>query len=188
MSLNHVILAMLQFGPQTGYDLDKQIKDYVHFSWTTNQSQVYRTLYKLRDKGWVDIKTIIQEDSPNKKEYSLTESGLNELKNWLATPGLEGVERDPFMAQLLWGGLISPTEQLEVIKAKMQESKEYLDQLEATAEQVGLPVPMPKDAFTGKYHRNQIGLEYGIIFYRWRIGWFEHIIELLEVAEEAEKE
>ena len=184
MSLNHVILAMLQFGPQTGYDLDKQIQDYVHFTWTTNQSQVYRTLYKLRDMGWVNIKTIIQEDSPNKKEYSLTDDGLEELKNWLATPGLEGVERDPFMGQLMWGGLISPSEQIEVIRAKMEKTKGYLDVLESRAAEIDMPAPLPKDAFTGKFHRNLIAMEHGILFYRWRIEWFEHVLELLETAQE----
>lgn len=182
MSLNHIILAMLQFGPQSGYDLDKQIHEYVHFAWSTTQSQVYRTLYKLRDKGWVSIETIYQENSPNKKEYSLTEAGTEELKKWLATPGHKGKERDPFLAQMMWGHLISPGEQIAVVQKKLEETRENLAILEHRAASIDMPVPLPNDAFTGEFHRNLLALEHGILFYRFRIDWFEHVIDMLEKA------
>ncbi len=180
MSLSHVILGMLQWGPQSGYDLDKQIKQYVHYAWHTNQSAIYRNLHKLRDEGLVRFEHIEQADSPDKKIYSLTETGLEELKRWLAMPGLERRERNPFLIQLLWGRLIPIAQQIIILEKRLKQVEENLSILEERAQfPDDLSVPLPKDAFLRGLHRNSLSLDFGVRDYRFQKEWLEDTLEML---------
>jgi DNA-binding PadR family transcriptional regulator len=174
---------MLQYGPQSGYDLDKQMQNYVNFIWTTNQSQVYRTLYKLKDKGWVEIETIYQEDNPNKKVYHLTDEGLAELKKWMATPGHEILGRNPFLAQIMWGELISAEEEIAVLEARLAHVEEMLALLESRQGfPDGIESPLPEDALVRGVSRNALALDYGIRDYRSQRDWLLDAIKMLQMA------
>ena len=180
MSLSHVILGMLQWGPQSGYDLDKQIKQYVNYAWTTNRSAVYRNLHKLRDQGLVEFERVEQDDNPDKKVYSLTPEGLEELRAWLATPGLERRERNPFLIQLLWGRLIPIPEQIAILEKRLDHVRENLRILEERAEfPDNLSIPLPKDALLRGLHRNSLSLDYGVRTYRFEQEWLQDTLALL---------
>src|SRR5258707_12071742 len=86
MSLPHLLLGLLNASPMSGYDLNKVFNTTIQHFWTTDQSQIYRTLYKLEEEGKVRVETIIQEDNPNKKVYHVTEVGAAELRQWLSKP------------------------------------------------------------------------------------------------------
>jgi PadR family transcriptional regulator AphA len=187
MSLSHIILGMLQWGPQSGYDIDKQIKRYVHYAWHTNQSAVYRNLHKLRDEGMVEFERVEQDDSPDKKVYTITERGLEELKSWLATPGLEGRERNPFLIQIMWGRLIPIPEQITILETRLAHVEENLHILEERAADFpdGLTIPLPKDAILRGLHRNSLSLDYGVRNYRWEKEWLEDTLAMLRHTLEA---
>ena len=83
MSLQHILLGLLVDQPGSGYDLNKRLQAEGQHFWTTDQSQIYRALYKLQADSLVDFETIIQQDSPNKKVYHITDAGRQQLKQWL---------------------------------------------------------------------------------------------------------
>lgn len=103
MSLPHAILGFLTFGPITGYDLKIQCFDesVAHF-WPADQAQIYRTLDKLADQGYVASHLEIQADRPNRKVYRITEAGRAELSRWLVAPQPLPVHREPFLIQLFF--------------------------------------------------------------------------------------
>ncbi len=80
----YVILGMLSRMPQTGYTIKKWIeKEYSHF-WQESFGQIYPTLKKLVAEGLAV--TSENTDTGNERgriEYSITEAGKQELKNWL---------------------------------------------------------------------------------------------------------
>jgi PadR family transcriptional regulator AphA len=180
MSLSHVILGMLQWGPQSGYDIDKQIERYVHYAWHTNRSAIYRNLHKLRDQEMVEFERVEQDDNPDKKVYTLTEKGLEELKRWLATPGLERRERNPFLIQLLWGRLIPIPQQIAILERRLEHAEENLRILEDRADfPDGLAIPLPKDALLRGLPRNALSLDYGVRNYRFEKQWLEDALSML---------
>src|SRR5690349_10724831 len=83
MSLQHMILGVLKYGPISGYDLNKAFQASIQHFWETEQSLIYRALYKMQDFGWVESESVAQDNAPAKKLYRLTESGRAELKRWL---------------------------------------------------------------------------------------------------------
>lgn len=86
MSLKHGLLGLLILEPCTGYELDKEFRETMKYIWQAKNSQIYNELDRMEQKGWLISERIMQEDKPNKRVYSITESGRAELLNWLSAP------------------------------------------------------------------------------------------------------
>ncbi len=86
MALRHVVLTVLARGDMTGYEITKAFETvYAHF-WRASHQQVYRELGRLSTEGRVNAKVVAQDGKPDKKIYSLTKSGLEELRQWIVAP------------------------------------------------------------------------------------------------------
>jgi PadR family transcriptional regulator AphA len=86
MALRHVVLTVLARGDMTGYEITKAFETvYSHF-WRASHQQVYRELGRLSADGRVTARAIAQEGKPDKKIYSITKRGLEELRQWIVAP------------------------------------------------------------------------------------------------------
>ena len=182
MSLPHIILGMLRKNPRSGYDLKKELETVIHYFWEADISRIYRSLGEMKKHGWVEFETVIQEGSPNKKVYSLTEIGRKELQRWLAETGKPTATHNPFLAQLHFSDAIPVEEQLQVMEARLKSLREEVAELERRASNQNLPVPLPDNALQKGVIRAQFSLEYGIRFYDFQIEWTENIIRVLKNA------
>jgi PadR family transcriptional regulator AphA len=104
MSLDYAILGFLNYLPMTGYDLKKVFDDSVRHFWYADQSQIYRTLSRLNEKGYVEREVIEQDNRPDRKEYSITEEGREALKKWLASQPSEGAPHSSPLIQVFFAG------------------------------------------------------------------------------------
>ncbi len=101
MSLNHVVLGLLSNGDLSGYDLKKLIQNSEHLYWSGNNNQVYKALSELLACGYVTNVLQYQEHSPNKKVYSITESGRDAFMKWIQSE-IEPMEiKKPFLLRLI---------------------------------------------------------------------------------------
>lgn len=80
MSLRHALLGLLREGPASGYDLLQIFKLSLNQTWPATQSQVYTELTKLAGDG---LLAVTAHGPRGRKEYSLTDAGLAELRRWL---------------------------------------------------------------------------------------------------------
>jgi PadR family transcriptional regulator AphA len=55
MSLEYSILGFLSYKPFSGYDLKKAFDNSVRHFWYADQSQIYRTLARLTEQGYVEM-------------------------------------------------------------------------------------------------------------------------------------
>jgi PadR family transcriptional regulator AphA len=86
MALREVILTVLARAEMTGYEITKDFEAvYVHF-WRASHQQVYRELARLKKDGRVAVKVIAQASRPDRKVYSITKRGLEELRLWILAP------------------------------------------------------------------------------------------------------
>jgi len=83
MSLKHGILGLLTYGSMTGYELMKVFNESLNFFWNAQTSQIYRELDKIEKNQWVSSEYVIQKDKPNKKIFTISDSGKEELQQWL---------------------------------------------------------------------------------------------------------
>jgi PadR family transcriptional regulator AphA len=120
MSLEYAILGFLEVGPKTGYDLKQRFDRSVSGFWSADQSRIYRTLNKLRERGWVTQEIVAQEDRPDRKPYSITGVGRDAFYRWMQDCQPGPLARNAFLVQLFFAGLLSDEEAIRLLEAKRE--------------------------------------------------------------------
>ena len=100
MALGDAILACLTERPMTGYELAKTFDASIGFFWKADHQQIYRELSRLRDKGHVQGREVVQSGKPNKLVYTLTAEGRAALKHWAARPSIPPSIKDDLLVRL----------------------------------------------------------------------------------------
>jgi PadR family transcriptional regulator AphA len=127
MSLKHAILAMIDVDRGSGYDLAKRFDQSIGFFWPSTFQQVYRDLGKLEASGFISCEQVEQTGKPNKKIYSITPAGIEELQGWLQTPTGAMKIKDTFLIKLFGGHRISKSELLDDLEEQRKQHQETLD-------------------------------------------------------------
>lgn len=116
MSLEHAILGFLAGGPMTGYDLKTRGFDRTaSHVWTADQAQVYRTLDRLVKRRLATSRAVPQRGKPDRRLYSITPRGREELAAWLASREDLPPHRDPFLLRLLFASDLSDDDLLRLL-------------------------------------------------------------------------
>ena len=101
--LKHGILGLLNYNDMNGYEILETFRDSLNHFWNAQKSQVYRELTALEKSGYITGTWEQQTGKPDKKVYSITESGKTELLEWLAEESAEGV-RIPLLMKVFFMG------------------------------------------------------------------------------------
>lgn len=134
MSLSFALLGFLNYAPMTGYDLKKIIDDSTNFFWSAHTSQIYRELKTLEKDGYIVSTVKPSEKGPNRKEYSITESGVLHLKKWLSEAHVDENMRNDFMVWLLFSSNIGIDELYLQMEKKLKEYKKEYQMLKVVEE------------------------------------------------------
>jgi DNA-binding PadR family transcriptional regulator len=128
--LEHALLGMIAEAPKTtGYDLVKLFELSVSHFWHAHQGQIYPTLDRMEQAGWIVSRTVIQESRPNRREFSITPVGREVLVAWLRSP-YEGarIKHAPLVRTRFLGHL-PVAEALAYLGEQRQEWSRYLGEL-----------------------------------------------------------
>lgn len=110
MSINYAILGILSSKSVTGYEMKKIIQDSPFMYWSGNNNQIYKTLVELLDEGLVTNEVQHQDGSPSKKIYTITERGLEQLKQWMLSASEAPEFKKSFLIKLAWAGQLNADE------------------------------------------------------------------------------
>ena len=99
MSLDHILLGLLR-DPATGYALKSTFSERIRHFWSAELSQIYPTLKRLEERRMLHSRIEPSAKGPNRKVYSLTDTGREELQRWLHSGPAVGTERFVYLAQL----------------------------------------------------------------------------------------
>ncbi len=186
MSLKHGILGLLNYGSMTGYELDKAFKASLAFFWKAKTSQIYRELDVMEKNGWLSSKRVLQTEKPNKRVYTITDSGRNELINWLSLPEADIADamgvKSAFLMRIFFGGEISIEQSLEMLRFyrdKCLESKNSLYAAHTSSSEYGVSLGDEK-----KTKFWNLSILYGESFYTASINWADQAIAMLEEEKE----
>lgn len=179
MSLQHLILGVLKYGATSGYDLHKAFGVSVEHFWATDQSQIYRALYKMHELGWIDVEIVAQENSPAKKIYCLTETGRAELRRWLVAPLPIPALHEGWLGQLFFAAELSHAQIRAMLEARIAET-------EAMLAHYANEVPSSAAEYAGRYNAHDevrwwlLTLDYGIEKARFDLQWARRALEQLQ--------
>src|SRR4029450_6159594 len=84
----------------TGHELAKTFDNSIGFFWKADHQQIYRELTKLRDRGHIQGREVVQSGKPNKLVYTLTPEGRAALRHWAARPSVPASIKDDLLVRL----------------------------------------------------------------------------------------
>jgi len=83
-TLKYAILGLINREPMTGYDITREFNSNALANfWYAKHSQVYPELGRLMKEELVTCEVVIQGEKMEKKLYSITKKGQQELQEWL---------------------------------------------------------------------------------------------------------
>lgn len=122
-TLSYGLLALLSANSLSGYELTQNIKPL----WRAGHSQIYPLLMNMEQQGYITYELIQQTDKPDKKVYSITEAGLEQLKQWVEIPAEPPVLRDELHFKLYSLWLSQPEEAKELLRKRAEFCKSELE-------------------------------------------------------------
>lgn len=142
MSLRHALLALLEAGPMTGYELAKQFDQSVAYVWHAPHSQIYPELRRLEAERLVVAHELPR--GPNakatKRAYALTPDGAAELTRWVAEITPPPSTREVAYLKATYFEYASPetarrqfAEHLAHFREQQRRWERHIEQLEARA-------------------------------------------------------
>ncbi len=117
MSIKYALLGILAEKDQHGYELKAGFDAKVGEFWSLNFGQIYSTLDRLEKAGLATHDRQSQERRPDRKIFSITSEGREELRLWLATPVAKiRALRDEFFIKLVFMDKNDPGAVLDLIE------------------------------------------------------------------------
>jgi DNA-binding PadR family transcriptional regulator len=166
LALGDAILACLTEGPMTGYELAKTFDSSIGFFWKTDHQQIYRELSRLRDRGHIQGREVVQSGKPNKLVYTLTPDGKAAFRHWAARPSTPALIRDDLLVRLYALDSVD----IEHLRADLMARQEYHRDRYERYERI-LKKRFPQDtaepADLGKLLTLRLGLRYEKVVAQW---------------------
>lgn len=108
--ISYVVLGIVASrGPSTSYEMKKLVETSINFFWTFPHAQLYREPQRLAALGLLKDKQ--QEGGRRRRVFTITASGADALRAWLASPGPFEVEiHDLALLKLFFGRLSEPSD------------------------------------------------------------------------------
>jgi DNA-binding PadR family transcriptional regulator len=130
MDVKTVCLGMLTNGPATGYDLKKYFESTFGHFFAAGFGSIYPALNALAREGLVNCEEIPQDGKPDRKVYSITNEGREELMRALDNPAPAHKLRSEFLATLFFAHLMRPEQIDAVLANRLREVEQFLDYID----------------------------------------------------------
>lgn len=176
--LKHGILGLLSYGRMTGYDIVHIFRDSLCYFWNAQTSQVYRELKTLKANGWATDETVAQSGKPDKKLFSITESGRAELNRWLTEDSTELVTRFPLLMKTFFRGERSVSENIAYFDGLRENCLRFAEKLQTTPPDVEGYADAVDDPNKAVYW--QMTLDFGMLYTEMLLNWSEACKQRLE--------
>jgi DNA-binding PadR family transcriptional regulator len=163
------VLALLTVeGERSGYELTKLAAKSVGHVWAPARSQLYAVLARLAREGLASVRTVVQNDRPDKQLYKVTRRGKAALEEWLMF--VDPADVDALHLKVFYGGLIPRATLIEHIEAYREAVHGQLEVYDEIAEE-------NTDRGHDYYHR--LMLDYGYARARATLGWADEVLAKL---------
>ncbi len=173
MNIRSLCLAILSMGDASGYQINKLFQGPFSHIYEASYGSIYPALARLTEDGLVTCTALAQEKKPDKKLYTLTQTGRAALMDELELlPGPDRVRSD-FLVVMLFAHLLPPRQVAEIIDQRLETYGALLEQLES-GEIEGEAIPKSNEGCTHFVHG------YGIAMLKASLAYIEenrHIVE-----------
>jgi PadR family transcriptional regulator PadR len=133
LTLEHVLLALLDQKPMHGYELYQNVckMQGISLIWNIKQALLYAILDKLERRGYLSSQQVQGEAYPPRNYFHLTSMGKSSLQAWRKTPVRRARDlRQEFLAKLIVARRYGKADALELIHIQEQACQAWYDELQ----------------------------------------------------------
>jgi DNA-binding PadR family transcriptional regulator len=179
MSLRHAVLAALLQGEASGYELAKRFDVAVADYWSATPQQLYRDLERLERDGLVEARVVEQQRRPNKRVFTLTAAGRDELRSFTREPARPAAIRDEFLVKLQSLDAGEPAEIIGAVRARLARAEDKLARYDRLRDK--LLAGRSEDDFLRDSERigPYLTLMAGRMYEQQNIAWSIRVLEVL---------
>ena len=135
-SSSEVLLGLLTIQPMSGYDLGQLIRTSVGHFWRESYGQIYPNLKRLAAEGLVTAKTERQKGKPDRRIYSITGKGREQLVKWLAVEPQPEIPRNELLLKLFFSAQVSPEIPIGYLERMVEEEHALLKQFRQAEQEI----------------------------------------------------
>jgi PadR family transcriptional regulator, regulatory protein AphA len=121
MSLKFALLGLLSESPKYGYEIKRKFEGTLGNVWSVSYGQLYPTLRRLAELGWVTKKKEPGKKAAEKNIYSITERGRKKLGEWLLKPMRTTYKvKDEFTLKFLFFNKLPKSDVVEYLRGQQK--------------------------------------------------------------------
>jgi DNA-binding PadR family transcriptional regulator len=175
MSLKYALLGLLAENPKYGYEIKQQFESSLGNVWSVSYGQLYPTLRRLSEVGWVTKKTAPGKKTAEKNIYSITSKGKKSLDEWLLRPLRTNYRvKDEFTLKFLFFDKIPKEKVLDYLKSQQKKTIMQKENFQRTLVSIREEINFFLQAIIRK----------GIIHLEAENQWLEEVINDLQAEEQ----
>lgn len=173
-----VLLGLIADGPKTGYEIKKTIERSIGYFWQESYGQIYPVLHSLHKENYITKKSVTQSNKPDKIIYSITESGLRLLNDWINSPVSNLQYRNELLLRVFFGSISDSGQIINILQEHIEsctlQLKNFLEvkKLLKTNSMVNAG-PIENSTYS------MLTLEYGIMNYTMEVQWAKKAVNEL---------
>jgi DNA-binding PadR family transcriptional regulator len=127
MGLRHAVLAALCDEEYSGYQLAKAFDVGVANFWSASPQQLYSELTRLERDGLISGREVVQLDRPNKRVFTVTPAGLEELAKFAVADSKPLSFRDDLLVKIQVIGRLDPEPVIVQLEERAAEASAKLE-------------------------------------------------------------
>jgi DNA-binding PadR family transcriptional regulator len=120
---------MLTLEPMSGYDFRKAAEQCLGYFWQESYGQIYPTLKKMYEKGYLSRSREKTDGKPDKRVYSITKKGKEVFSKWLDQKTRIEPKRNELLLKLFFGGKTDHDEQVRELESIKENNEKLLTEL-----------------------------------------------------------
>ncbi|NLE83061.1 MAG: hypothetical protein GX603_00925 [Chloroflexi bacterium] len=164
LTMEHIILAILDEGPLHGYELHQRLNHMPGVSkiWNVKQALFYSKLDKLEAGGFIRKAPVQIDDRASARvAFELTSAGKASLMDWISTPVRKARElRQIFLGKLIIARRFGQDAAIELIQKQRQVSQGWYDHLVSDLQAVDAQVMDELIVHTYRLYRDRATLHW----------------------------
>jgi len=168
MDVRSTLLGCLMYGNMTGYGLKKYFSFSFAFFSGLSYGSIYPALKKMEQEGLISMKVEVQDGTPNRKVYSITNMGREAFIKALKKENPVEIPKSPFLTKLFFFANLSPEERLASAAQHLEAIRQTQKDLEAVGQQIEAD-PYQKLCY-----------QFGVRYYRDIVSNLSEVIRALE--------
>lgn len=176
------LLGLLTIEPMSGYDLGQMVRVSIGHIWSESYGQIYPNLKRLAAGGLLASRTERQKGRPERRIYSITRKGREQLARWLAVPPQAEVPRNEMLLKLFFGSQVPARILIGNVERMVAEHRALLHAFKRVErEEINKNLQYPDAPFW------KMAARYGQIEMEAHLRWAEEtLVELRKMARKQE--